>query len=537
MNIPLILESNPDYFVNTKLHAHPPLGEIIFYFHSYIFGTSLVFIRLLPILFSIFNIFFLYYITKKFYGEKVAFFSLLLSSISFHWLVTSAIVSIDQFAVTIFLLFLYLILNKENIKERFSIYMGILLGISILLKYQFIILYLILFIYLLITSYRLKYTLISFFKSCIVSLILFSFYPVFSYFTDFNLFLDTLRFIMDYASTVNGVNLPFGTIFTILALYSTPLLIGLAFLRLISFMKLKKQKQNFRQKEVVGQDIIHIIIIIINLLFFLFVVKRGDYSRYLMIILPSLTILSSQYLSKIKFNKALLFLTSFFALIVFSFSHVFSYIKLSEDIFVLQNVNFYMQSIKNLNFNFFFPFHIDHGHWVGANFLLIFLIYLFSLVIFISLFLIKNKKLQLLVIVLFIGFGFGYNSYLSSEHLFHLSQPDPNPVINEMIDFFNDNNLDRPIYVTDKAFLYKLNTFDIPHGKNEKLIIRDESFRIDDIDFLKKKISQNGGTIIFLNFGPHVEKDKIISLENCNLIKRFSSKEIEMGYILTCESD
>jgi hypothetical protein len=149
---------------------------------------------------------------------------------------------------------------------------------------------------------------------------------------------------------------------------------------------------------------------------------------------------------------------------------------------------------------------------------IVFLIFLFT----------RKQNTRALLLIAFIGLGIGYNVYLDSEYLFHISQPNPDKVVKEMMAFVEQNNLARPIYTTDKGFLYYLGSYDKDYR------ITDGSLRIYDLGVLERNIAEKGGTIMYMRFSPYVEQEDILNLDSCDLLRKFKSKGISFGYVLSC---
>ena len=184
--------------------------------------------------------------------------------------------------------------------------------------------------------------------------------------------------------------------------------------------------------------------------------------------------------------------------------------------------------LKSFSLNFLFPLNIDHGYWVSINVALLIIISLFMLIIFLYSLITSNRKLSLFSLLVFVGIGIGYNIYLSSEYLFHVTQPNPDAAIKDMLTYFNRNNLSAPVYTNDKSFYYAL-------GKlGNTGITYDSSDRIRNINKLRSSINSKGGTILYLNFASHVSKEDIFSLPSCKVLHEFRSKGITMSYVLSC---
>ncbi len=342
----------------------------------------------------------------------------------------------------------------------------------------------------------------------VISIIIFSLFPIIYFLIgNFEGFMFTINHLFE---SISGERISILSKLIILILWATPLLIGLSLLSLSKFNK---------------KDILFWIWIIVGLAFNLFYIPRGDFSRYFMIILPALIILSSKYLSTIKLNKKYIYLGLFSFIISYI---IFIILNLNSRIMFPHIINNYFNTVKHLNFNFMFPYSISQGSWFAISFLAILIMLIFSLLFFILTFFKKYRKIFL---ILFISLGLSFNIFLSGEYLLHLSQPDVNKIIYEMVDYTKQNNLPYPIYSTNKGILDYLYDHNL-YPDRRKIV----SYRIDDetINGISDKLKKKGGTIVFLDFIAKIKKERLDSIENCKLIKTFSDKKINIGYIYYC---
>ena len=137
-----------------------------------------------------------------------------------------------------------------------------------------------------------------------------------------------------------------------------------------------------------------------------------------------------------------------------------------------------------------------------------------------------------LPILLLLSLGLAYNLFLDGEYLLHLSQPNVDKVIKEMIDYANNNNLPKPIYVSDRGLLDYIYSYE-EYPDRAGLAIYKIDERID-FDNIKKKIENSGGTIFFVNFAAKLKKEEIDKIGHCELLKIFLDKGIKIGYIYSC---
>ena len=142
-----------------------------------------------------------------------------------------------------------------------------------------------------------------------------------------------------------------------------------------------------------------------------------------------------------------------------------------------------------------------------------------SLLFFILVF----SKYRKIALILFISLGLSFNIFLSGEYLLHLSQPNVDKVIKEMVVYTNDNDLPKPIYVSDRGFLDYIYSYEDYPDRAEVW-----KYRMDErLDFEIKE-----GSIFFVNFAAKVKLEDI--QKKCELKKTFSDKGIKVGYIFSC---
>ena len=483
------------------VHKSPPLSTEILK----MFGPDTVHLRLFSLICNILTLFIIYNLSKKIYNKKTLFFSFFLYVFSFYSILSSLIITDEPLLIFLFTLCFFFYLKYEKTKSRLSyILSGIVLGLILLTKYTGILVFIILSLYKLITSRNLLKTIINLSPIFIIALIIFSIFPI----MDYNLFLFTLNNL--FRSTT-GETISILSKLVILILWTTPLLLGLA---LLSLFKIEKK------------DLLFWIWIIIVLSFNLFIMPRGGFSEYFMILLPPLIILSSKYLSTIKLDKKYIPL-GFISFIIFYITFII--LNLNSRIMFPHIIGNYFNAVKHLNFNFMLPYAINASSWFGVSFLAI--LFMLILSFFFFFILILFKQYRKIALILFISLGLSYNLFLDGEYLLHLSQPDIDKIIYEMVDYTKENNLKYPVYTTNKAISDQIYDYKLYPDR-----IKIMQYRIDDktIDYFSDNLSKEGGTIVFLDFTAKIKKEDLDKIENCNLIKTFSDKGQTLGYIYEC---
>lgn len=496
------------------IDTHPPLGFLMFKAAQLALGDHVIIARLISMIFGILTIILIYSFTKRYWNKRIALISTSLMAFAYHSIFISLVIAIDPIfmfftSLAIYSIFLY---GENEIRIE---WVGIIIGLCLLIKYPAILLYPFFFL-IVLSQKRISKTIKEIIKIIIISSIVFSIFPVYAYFTDWTMFTTTIQFLMTFGDKTQF--LPFGTPLILLYLWSTPLLIGLT---IIYFLRIKD-----KNKMKLG------IWILFNLLFNLIVVKHGDYSRYLSVILPTLCICSANVMAQIRWTKhraPILSLLTLFFVIIF---HLINYVTINSVKRLTQSPSNYINEVLNLKFNFFFPYVVDHGSWFGTNFWNIIIISIIFSCFLITLIL-KNKRVITAGLLFLICSGAAYNLFLNNEYLVHLSQPNPDYAIKQAKEYFYEQNLSKPLYTTNKGIICLF--------KKAQIQSPSESYnlplRIDNLTLFDQKIQKYGGTIVYIDFSTNFLKEQIITHPNCKMDKIIYSKEYPIGYILSCKSN
>jgi len=140
---------------------------------------------------------------------------------------------------------------------------------------------------------------------------------------------------------------------------------------------------------------------------------------------------------------------------------------------------------------------------------------------FICFFLMKNTHWKTFAVIVLIASSFAFNAFLVEEYLFFGLSPNYSQTMQEMIDYYNENDLKEPIFSIDEDFPYYLgikrgNYHDIEHWEER--------------EFLK-----DGGTVLYLNLDPTIYSRMWQDVEdNCIRLKTFYSGGYEAGFIYSC---
>ena len=99
-----------------------------------------------------------------------------------------------------------------------------------------------------------------------------------------------------------------------------------------------------------------------------------------------------------------------------------------------------------------------------------------------------------------------------------------------MTDYANNNDLPKPIYVSDRGLLDYIYSYeDYPDRAGLAIYKMDERIDLN----ISEKI-ERGSTILFVNFAAKLKKEEIDKIDHCELLKTFSDKGKAMGYIYPC---
>jgi len=493
----------------------PPLYLWMLHFFTYIFGLKVWAMRFTSCFFNILSIILIYAIAKKIYDKKTAFLSVFLISISFFSIINALQISDESLQIFLYLAcFLSYIKFEEGNKKIWLAITGLFLGLAFLTKYSTILFLIVLASYIILkNSFKKSIKAIS--LICIIAITVFSIFPLYYLLTNPASFYKTIELLIN--NIENPFSLPILARALILFLWATPLLIGFS---IISFFNLKKR------------DYILVIWILFVSAFNFIFLRYGDIPRYFMMIIPPMILLSANFISKLKINKKELFIGIFS---FFFFYFMFFLVNKTAIIKYPHILSYYLLQIKSFNFNFMLPYAISEGSWFGVSFynilISVFLFVFFMIVIIILA--VKNKfdfnKIKL-ILILFLSLGLAYNIFLDGEYLLHLSQPDVDKVIKEMVDYANNNNL-KPIYVSDRGFLDYLYSYEEYPNRAEL-----SRYRIDEragFNNMDEKIKE-GDNIFFVNFAAKIKKEEIDKIDHCKLLKTFSDKGINIGYIYSC---
>lgn len=497
------------------IFPHPPIGPLIYIIFSSIFGDSTWVFRLVPIIFGMGSIILTYLIAKKIYNEKIALISAAIMTFSFWHVLASLQVDIDGSILTFFIIaYFYCLISYESDNNKKWMYLSaIFLGLAFLTKYPSIFLPVTTLIYFLIKTRDVKKTFKFLFPIFTLGFLIFLIYPIYSFIVNPDIFMASIKW-----GLTNSVHTIKFRVLFYLIFWTTPLLIAPF---IWSFFESDKRDKLLK---------IFVIVAIIGYIFFLGATK-GPFERYLMIIIPFISILTAKLLSEIKFNKKNLIIGSLFFILSFS---VLLIINFSEVRYLKHDTGLYINEAINLKWDFNFPYTGSSGPEFWINFLSSWIIVLSGLAFLLFIFfkIIKNSKLATYALIIFFSLSLSFNLFLINEYLFSTTHPDMDVVNKEILNFNIKEKYNTSISVS--YFQQGLSYYLDNSTYGSMLFFSDENF-----NKINKTILKNDSTVLMVEF-PGIDKNSISWLyleKNCNLSKIFKFKNKEMAYLFYCDKN
>lgn len=453
---------------------HPPISKAIFVYTAKIFGHDNF--RTTPFLFSIANLFLLYYLVRFKFGRKEAIWSVLFFTATFYSVLASLMVDIDGAMLPFFLLLSLISYFRwqDATSQKFKIIWGSFLVIAVILgfltKLSFIIVAGALIFDFLFGKMKqigakalVRYYLMvgAFLILLVVSLLSAKFL-----FNSFDL-SQTIGHATDYFK-ISGRSYLQILIQTAKALmYSSPLLVlPLIFVKKADFRKLRPL----------------FIFLILGLIFYLVVFdfSRAALDKYLTFLIVPLSVISGVIITRVlssKQEKPSTFVWSAgLAISVLIFSLQF----LPHLVPPLYPKEEWVNMIMRFRWNFVFPFTGGSGptgfyiSWlfIGATWFLSALLVVLALI---------KKQWRNYLVILFLVVGFVYNGVFIEEYLFGKINGSPNLLIKNAIGFIEKNEQIKKVITYNDNGGPELATI----GKYERRLYAAPKFEKSYIDILK----------------------------------------------------
>lgn len=500
-----------NYYGLNNVVYHPPLSVWFTTLVTGLFGANTYVMRISFMLLFLLTTYLIYLLAKKFYDKKAALIAVFLMLFSFYGILASLQIDMEGSLITFFYTFAFFsfIKYQENKNKLWYLLTAVICGLALLTKESSILLIGILYVYSL-TSDKIKFSNISkktlnFIPLGLIALSIFAVYPLLNYLSPVNYTEGvSANILQNIFPTISFEGI------AMLLFWVGPLLLGLGLLSLTRYDK---------------KDKLFYIWIFVILVWYIFMIKLGDHSRYYMNLIPAFSILGGKYLSRIKFNKKQIYLC--ISLFILFLGFLF-YINLQPLDYVPRDIGIYKDSLLSFKTDTAFSFTTSSGPLFITNLMGVVISLLISF-LFLGLYLTKGNKIFLIA---FLAIALAFNIFLVQEYLFNTTQASPGDVINEMLEY----EANAPVYLNNAGLMFYFdNKYPETITKEDPDIYYTGVYGEEIDDKLRQAINTKGGTALILNY-PILDQDNEIwkTFENCELVKTIDSKNIKLGYIYDC---
>lgn len=528
------LAKNNDFFFTEN--AHPPLPVWFDILITEIFPLTNRTMRLTSIIFATLTIPLIYLLGKKVSGEKAAWIAAMLVGLSAWHIRASQMNSGSDGGMFTFFFYCtiyFFIRFVETQQTKDKIMTGIAFGLTMLSKETGVLLILICGLYYLYTLWKIEKSQRK--EECkkavkqsigilLIAGIVWSIFPILDIIFNNG---QSINAILERANSAVSERAAaysywFMTVFSLfkLLLWTGPLLL---FLPIFCILKKKEWKQ----------EGIFVLLIIVSVLFYFIITPPNlDRTRYLMIIIPALAILSAKYIEEktADWKKREWFLVGVCSVLVFS---AFFLMNQNTVIVSYESQQNPIALLKQGNFNFSIPVFTETDN---SGFLLHFGIFVaaYGLTALACLLLFaKNKTIGKTALIIFLSISIGYNFIVAEAYGMHWTSPNYSNGIKEIILYAQENELQEPLYL--------LKNYEVQWYLREKYTQFVSEYGISEtdtvkIEALKEKLQSEGGTILFTDMPP-MDKNGLLWKtinENCVADLTVIDKGVEIGWVFSC---
>lgn len=489
---------------------HPPFSVLVYSLFVNVLGHDYCYLRFTALVFGILTIIVAYCLAKEIYGAGVARVSAVMMAISFYSILASLQIDMDGSILsflTVSTLYAYFIYLKSN-RRRWLVASSVFFGLSLLTKYSAVLIVLIVFVYMLLSK---RDKLASVLPFVVIGGAMALLFPVVSYVSgNWGIFTNTLSWGSENVAghDMGILKSSVKHVYRIVQ-YGTPLLL---LFPLISFARRRKKEENLLYAWVA-----------VYFLFYTFVVSGGNISRYFMIIIPPLVILSARAFLILFDQLRMRDLLSIVgvALVLFGVICLQNGGAQTIEPFTLDRQNF---NVISQNADIWY-YSTSGPLFRVSSFSFIFVLVGSALLVVLCSFA-KGHERKLWIV--FVALSLAFNMFLVEEFLFHGYSPDYNDVMRDMISYYDENNLEGPLYSVNEDFAYFLT-----NGSYYDLESRD----------VRSTLGKEGGTAVVLNLpkrmslvddnyaGNFMIRDVA---EKCVVLKVFYVGEYDAGYVYDC---
>jgi 4-amino-4-deoxy-L-arabinose transferase-like glycosyltransferase len=564
-----LIKSNLD---NIEYVPHPPLMIVLQQTMNKITNADIISFRLVPFLISIMNTIIIYIIARRWYNKKTAIIAVALFTVS-YW-ATQASLQIDMDGSLIMTWFLLAAIftsnyfkkekveekqegnreieekankltnNNSNTKLKNQTLLGIVLGLIMLSKYTGILLFAMVFVYAIIKTKNIKKTIQFLLVPTIVSGIVFSLFPLWTYLTGNTLFSNTL------GHTGGDWYLTLVRPLTYLFLWATPLLF---YFTLLHFCEKRKEKneeekggkeesaQRLKKEYEKDNDILLTVWIGVIFLFYTFIIsgKAPTFGRYFMPMIPPLILLSARYIAKQEFTRK----QTIKGIIAFIATYLlFKIINLKTTTILNHNINNYINSALQFKLQFLFPYTGSSGPFFWISFTNIALT-LTVTTILLSIIMYKTcskkeekKKNISSYIMMLLVISAAFNMLLITEYIYSPTQPSHTEITNDIVKFLFRNGLEnRRTYTSvfqQGIFFHTVKKF--PDKQIQYIVDSDGEY---NTEYYQKELIDKEGVAVIIDMPMALDKEGEMWDELNKQCKRtdFEDKGKIAGFVFDCE--
>ncbi len=525
-------------------NAHPPLPVWSDILLTELFPLTNRTMRLTSIFFTTATIWLVYYTVKRIYSKKTAIIAALLTGFSAWHIRASQMNSGSDGGMFTFFFYctIYLFIRFLETKQiKYTIAAGIAFGLTMLSKEAGILLVPICGIYYLYTLWKtekyqrkeeLKMAVKHSIGMVVIAGIVWSIFPILDIIYNNGQSTSAIIERMDAAVSEKETAYSYWfmmlfSIFKIL-IWIGPLLLFLSILFIIT-------------KKEWSQASIFIILLIVGVVFYIIITPPNlDRTRYLMITIPALAILSARYIEQntAEWRKKEWFFVTTLSLVMFI---GFFFINQNTVIVSYESQQNLIVLLKQGNLNFSIPVFTETDN---SGFLLHFVIFMitytatFFLIIILIMINKKDdkerwKRIGKIALIIFLSISIGYNFIVAEAYGLHWTSPNYSDGIKEIIMYAEENDLQEPLYL--------LKNYELQYYLGEKYTYFVSAYGISEINEekileFKQQLKQEGGTIIFTDMPPIDKEGLLWQMINGNCVAEYvvDDKGIEIGWVFAC---
>ncbi len=519
--------------------AHPPLSAWIFTAAGAVFGTSVAVSRAVAAFFSLLTIMLTALIARKAFDERMAIIAAFLLAISPWFLVGSLQLDIVGSFLTFFTILTFFFYQRYLARQKTHdiILTGISIGLAGLTNTAAALLGPLLIIhYWLINRKQRKFNYARFIGIFapvgIIALAVFAIFPIWSYATSSNTFVDAVMHPLDLMTAQPGEGLvpKEGLDPVLLAIqYLNALLWIGPLLALGTMLFIIRGKKN----SLTTLYLLHAAII---LLFFTLAIKDNfrPIEKYLLVIAPGLCTLTAAAVKDAFAKKRQLVITGILTAVILA--GLFA-LNLAQDAYLpFYPKQAYIAAALSGAWNVNLPL-LGHAGPIGIYVTLSTIMISFLLAgIFGIGTLMRSKKTALYCLLGLAATGTAYGLFLAQELAFSTTGPDISAVTHEMAKHIKEKQYPEPIlFFRNTAFEYYLEDA-YPIARSEKgmpMFTRQLDF--DDENDIERTKQLSGTTIAVVNF-PRINTQSPLwsKITQCERTATFTSHNHETGFIARC---